>query len=859
MTKNTTIKQLTLLAVCLLIGVVARAQVKVGNNPTTINTNSVLEMESTNKGMLLPRLSLSSTSSFAPLAAHVAGMTVYNTATAGDVTPGFYYNDGTKWVRIASPSAALNTTAGSLMTVTNGTGATFTAMTVAVDTNALKTMLNNAGYDNTVDHWQNNGTSTYTTTGSVGIGTNAPTYKLEVRGADSANSIMTVGTTGGTYGTLFLGNSAHGLYRGDYGTTTNINDVSLFTTSGNLNFSSNKVSGPMMTLNNNTHLGIGTESPTNRLHVVNTSNPLRLEGLQSGAASDNILSADASGVVRTRTAAEVVAAGNALTSVSVSAPLTGNGTSGSPLDVTQNNMTAGPLTTVTGGTGATFTASTVGVDTNALKTMLTNAGFDNTTDFWQNSGTTTSILSNKNAQIDGEGYGLTIDASGSKRVGIMKYPGLEMAMVRTKTIKMRFGSVDSMDVTKGTTANFVHEMVIDGANGFVGIGANNTSPTNQLHVLATANPARLEGLQAGANTDNIMMANATGVVRQMTPANFASNFVQEPWYNQATNTGATSNTQNIYQMGNVGIGTTAPVNKLNLHYTSSQDGITNTFNGSLIRSGVSAYNGGAGSIITRFGQNMPNTSFGIQDTNYQGGYISFDSRIGQSAVGIAVANRGPIFSNGEVYGFSMDTNAYVAVGPQLGTGTKATNPLDIRTPSGVNPLRVRGLQASAGEEVLTVDATGVVHKAAIGTEYVGTPLVTVDTALPSASASPNMLTVDTLRLTPGTYLITMCAPIYNAGATCTPTNYYHMQFYDFETYPHSGVNSGFIESTINTPPVNLPAGTGSSMTFIERTFTYTVTATKTYGLKLGYITCGTVRTINTGFHRAHKLTAVRLK
>ena len=53
MTKNTVLKQLTLLAVCLLIGVVARAQVKVGTNPTTINANSVLEMESTNKGMLL--------------------------------------------------------------------------------------------------------------------------------------------------------------------------------------------------------------------------------------------------------------------------------------------------------------------------------------------------------------------------------------------------------------------------------------------------------------------------------------------------------------------------------------------------------------------------------------------------------------------------------------------------------------------------------------------------------------------------------------------------------------------------------------------------------------------------------------
>jgi hypothetical protein len=80
------------------------AQVKVGDNPTTINANSVLELESTDKGLLLPRIELTSTAAAAPLAAHVAGMTVYNTATAGAadlaVTPGKYYNDGTKWVRV---------------------------------------------------------------------------------------------------------------------------------------------------------------------------------------------------------------------------------------------------------------------------------------------------------------------------------------------------------------------------------------------------------------------------------------------------------------------------------------------------------------------------------------------------------------------------------------------------------------------------------------------------------------------------------------------------------------------------------------------------------------------------------------
>ena len=85
-----------------LIVLGATAQIKVGNNPTTINSNSLLEMETTDKGLLLPRVALTSSTAFAPLSAHVAGMAVYNTATAADVVPGYYYNDGTKWVKVAA-------------------------------------------------------------------------------------------------------------------------------------------------------------------------------------------------------------------------------------------------------------------------------------------------------------------------------------------------------------------------------------------------------------------------------------------------------------------------------------------------------------------------------------------------------------------------------------------------------------------------------------------------------------------------------------------------------------------------------------------------------------------------------------
>src|SRR5690606_28632877 len=102
-------RNIATLMILTLAGTVAKAQVveqKVGDNNLIMNQNAVLEIESSNRGLLLPRLALTATDAFAPLTAHVEGMTVYNTATAGTgataVTPGYYYNDGTQWVRVAT-------------------------------------------------------------------------------------------------------------------------------------------------------------------------------------------------------------------------------------------------------------------------------------------------------------------------------------------------------------------------------------------------------------------------------------------------------------------------------------------------------------------------------------------------------------------------------------------------------------------------------------------------------------------------------------------------------------------------------------------------------------------------------------
>jgi hypothetical protein len=93
------ITQIILIASIAILTQSTLAQVGIGT--TTPNASAELDIFSANRGLLLPRVSLTNTTLSTPLAAHVAGMTVYNIAPAvNDVSPGLYYNDGTKWVAV---------------------------------------------------------------------------------------------------------------------------------------------------------------------------------------------------------------------------------------------------------------------------------------------------------------------------------------------------------------------------------------------------------------------------------------------------------------------------------------------------------------------------------------------------------------------------------------------------------------------------------------------------------------------------------------------------------------------------------------------------------------------------------------
>lgn len=104
-------KQTFIFFVIFLCATVSNAQVTIGSGEPP-HTGALLDLKentdgSSTKGLLLPRVALEATNSPAPLAAHEKGMTVYNTATSASsvssayyVSPGLYYNDGTKWERL---------------------------------------------------------------------------------------------------------------------------------------------------------------------------------------------------------------------------------------------------------------------------------------------------------------------------------------------------------------------------------------------------------------------------------------------------------------------------------------------------------------------------------------------------------------------------------------------------------------------------------------------------------------------------------------------------------------------------------------------------------------------------------------
>ncbi len=95
-----------------------------GIGTTNPDASAKLEVNSSNKGFLPPRVALTASNVSSPIASPANGLIVYNTATAGtapnNVSPGYYYWNNSAWINIiGSTTSSTITGNGTTSTIAN--------------------------------------------------------------------------------------------------------------------------------------------------------------------------------------------------------------------------------------------------------------------------------------------------------------------------------------------------------------------------------------------------------------------------------------------------------------------------------------------------------------------------------------------------------------------------------------------------------------------------------------------------------------------------------------------------------------------------------------------------------------------
>ena len=107
-------KKLLIIFFFLSFAYISIAQVGIGTNSP--NGSSMLEINATNKGVLIPRVTLTGSTDATTIATPATSLLIYNTATTSDVVPGYYYNSGTSgspvWIRLNTSSLVTGANSG---------------------------------------------------------------------------------------------------------------------------------------------------------------------------------------------------------------------------------------------------------------------------------------------------------------------------------------------------------------------------------------------------------------------------------------------------------------------------------------------------------------------------------------------------------------------------------------------------------------------------------------------------------------------------------------------------------------------------------------------------------------------------
>ena len=265
----------------LFIGLILSMQViaQTGIGTPTPNASAKLDVFSDTKGFLPPRVALTSTNSFSPITGlsdassllTAAGLLIYNTATAGtapnNVTPGFYYWNGTSWIRLIVPTDNAANVTGTVPVANGGTG---TATGSITGTGGLTF---SAGGTNQNITLTPSGSGNVVTNSRVGIGTSSPGATLEIgssNGSVPGNLILNPTTTGSGIEGAEINLRPAPISTSPAAQTWVLDQVSNDNNPRLRIFPS--VSGETrgFTIKDNGYLGIGTGIPSNKLHVLSS-------------------------------------------------------------------------------------------------------------------------------------------------------------------------------------------------------------------------------------------------------------------------------------------------------------------------------------------------------------------------------------------------------------------------------------------------------------------------------------------------------------------------------------------------------------------------------------------------------------
>ena len=289
-------KKLVLLLAGLSSAAFLSAQ-NVGIGTASPNTSAKLEILDANRGILLPRVALTSTTVAAPVSSPANWLIVFNTNNINDVSEGLYYWNGTRWVRLSTSNDWTILGNAGTNPNTNFVGTTDAQDLVFRTGNTEKMRLLNNGRLSV---------STTTPRGRIhaeerfinNIGTIYPLLPgVTVQDNSDFIGFSTVDKDGNA-GTIDDSNML--IYWGDNG-----DEHLYFSHFAYVGGATQMTRTDLMTIQGNGNVGIGVISPTNKLQVAGNTSTTNFQ-MTNAAINGGLMRSDATGNGSWATAASVI-------------------------------------------------------------------------------------------------------------------------------------------------------------------------------------------------------------------------------------------------------------------------------------------------------------------------------------------------------------------------------------------------------------------------------------------------------------------------------------------------------------------------------------------------------------------------